>query len=315
MNVQLLQDAPAPDLARALERFEEQFRYPLGPGRFFRISHGEDYPRFFRAMGEGACFVAERNEVILGVMSAALRPLALPTGEECPVVYVGDVKIDPSARGGRTLPRLAAEGRRWAETRARAALAVVMDGTPVSPPHYTGRLGIPLFSELGKILVVRLPTSGISPDPGDGWITTGEVGGACYSRLCAGRYACSGGNPAERSETAPLWLMEPAGRACGRLEDTRRAKRLIADDGVEMRSAHLSCFAYQDRRAGFELLQVALRHAAGRGLPALFLAVAAPEADDFCRHTDGLGAVLAPATVYGVGLTPGPLWTINTAEI
>jgi hypothetical protein len=266
-------------------------------------------------MGEGACFVAEREGMILGVMSAALRLLALPDGEERLVVYIGDVKIDPSARGGRTLPRLAAAVRQWAEGRAHAAFAVVMDGTAATPSRYTGRLGIPLFSELGKVLVLRLPTSGIPADPDNRWITTGERGGACYLSLSAGRYACPGGNPAERSEMEPLWLMEPGGQACGRLEDTRLAKRLIADDGVEMQSAHLSCFAYRDRRAGLELLKLALRHAAGRGMPALFLAVAAPEADDFCRLLEGLGGVLAPATVYGAGLAPGPLWNINTAEI
>jgi len=79
---------------------------------------------------------------------------------------------------------------------------------------------------------------------------------ACYLQLTGGCYASLDGNPAERSETSPLWLLEPDGSACGRLEDTRRAKRLIADDGVEMRSAHLSCFAYQDPRAGAVLFSV-----------------------------------------------------------
>ncbi len=315
MNVHTLAASPPPELARALGRFEEQFRYPLGPGRFFRIDHGEDYPRFFRAMGEGVCFVAEREGRILGVMGAALRRLALPGGEERRGVYFGDVKIAPPARGGRALPRLAAAAQQWVGARAAAALAVVMDGTLVTPTRYTGRLGIPPFAELGKIMVLRLPTSGTPVDPDDGWLTTGERGGACYLHLSAGRYACPGGNPAERSETEPLWLMEPGGRACGQLEDTRRAKRLIADDGVEMQSAHLSCFAYEDPGAGVELLQVALGHAARRGLPALFVAVAACEVKDFCRPLEGMGAVLAPATVYGAGLEPGPLWNINTAEI
>jgi hypothetical protein len=322
MNVHPLTAAPSPELARALDRFEEQFHYPLGPGRFFRIAHGEDYPRFFRAMGEGACFVAEREGCIVGVMGAALRRLALPGGEERLVVYLGDVKIDPPARGGRTLPRLAEAARQWVGARAQAAFAVVMDGTPVTPTRYTGRLGIPLFSELAKILVLRLPTSGIQVDRNDGWLTTGKRGGDCYLRLSAGRYACPGGNPAQRSEMEPLWLMEPGAQACGRLEDTRRAKRLIADDGVEMRSAHLSCFAYRDASAGVELLRVALCHAARRGLPALFLAVAASEAQDFCpalgrglQTTPQRSAVLAPATIYGAGLESGPVWNINTAEI
>jgi hypothetical protein len=113
----------------------------------------------------------------------------------------------------------------------------------------------------------------------------------------------------------PLWLMEPGGRACGRLEDTHRAKRLIADDGQELRSAHLSCFAYNDVRAGVELLRLALRHAARRGLPALFVAVAPADAEDICRPLGETGPVLAPATIFGTGLPAGPAWTINTAEI
>ena len=106
------------------------------------------------------------------------------------------------------------------------------------------RLGLPLFSELGKIMVLRLSSSRIPLSSADRWLTTAERGESCYLRLSTGRYACPGGNPPERSEMEPLWLMEPGGQACGRLEDTRRAKRLIADDGIEMRSAHLSCFAY-----------------------------------------------------------------------
>lgn len=256
MNVHALTASPPPELARALSRFEEQFRYPLGPGRFFRIDHGEDYPRFFRAMGEGVCFVAEREGNILGVMGVALRRLDLPSGDNRAVVYFGDVKIAPAARGGRVLLRLAGAVKQWVGTRATAAFAVVMDGTPVTPTRYTGRLGVPPFSELGKIMVIRLPTSGTQVRPNDDWLTTGERGGVCYSHLSAGRYACPGGNAAERSETEPFWLMEPSGRACGRVEDTRRAKRLIADDGVEMSSAHLSCFTYRDTRSGVELLRV-----------------------------------------------------------
>src|SRR5262245_66563678 len=92
MNVHPLRAPPSPELARALDQFEEQFRYPLGPGRFFRIVHGEDYPRFFRAMGEGVCFVAEMEEKVRGVIGAALRRLVLPDGEERPAVYLGDLK-------------------------------------------------------------------------------------------------------------------------------------------------------------------------------------------------------------------------------
>src|SRR5207248_147124 len=45
MTVYALRDRPPPALALALTAFEHQFTYPLGPGRTFRLSHGDDYPR------------------------------------------------------------------------------------------------------------------------------------------------------------------------------------------------------------------------------------------------------------------------------
>jgi hypothetical protein len=314
MIVHHLTNLPSPQLAQALDRFEKQFRYPLGPDRTFRISHGEDYPRFFRAMGEATCFVAARDGSILGVIGAAIRSLVLPGGEERRVLYLGDLKIDPAARGGRTLLRLSGAVQQWAGTRVAAAFAVVMDGTPAIPSRYTGRFGMPRFSELGKVVVLRLPTSEIPGNDGE-WLTTEERGNACFLRLSAGQFTCPGGNPAERSEMKPVWLMDPGGRACGRLEDTRRAKRLIADDDIEMQSAHLSCFAYQDRSAGIALVRVAMRQAAERGMPALFVAISTTEVKNFCQPLEGTGVVLAPATIYGAGLQPGSIWNINTAEI
>jgi hypothetical protein len=315
MNIRPLRDAPPPELAQALAAFEAQFTYPLGPRRFFRISHGDDYPRFYRAMGEAACFVAERAGHVLGTIGAALRRLRRPDGQERPVLYLGDLKIIPAARGGRTLPRLAQAVQRWVGKRTAAAFGVVMDGTPVTPLRYTGRLGLPAFQELGKILVLRLPTNGL-PTETDGCLaTSAEQGTDCYLRLSTGQYVCLGGDPAERSETEPLWLREPGGRACGRLEDTYRAKRLIADDGTEMRSAHLSCFAFADVDAGAELVRAAIRLAGSRGFPALFVAVAAVDAAAFCQALGQPEVVTAPATVYGAGLEPADSWNINTAEI
>jgi hypothetical protein len=54
MIVHQLCSAPSPSQAKALAEFEGQFNYPLGAGRSFRISHGEDYPRFFRAIGKAS---------------------------------------------------------------------------------------------------------------------------------------------------------------------------------------------------------------------------------------------------------------------
>lgn len=313
MRVHGLHTAPGLELSVALERFEKQFTYPLGPGRYFRITHGEDYPRFFRAMGEAACFVAERDDEVLGVIGAVLRRLLLPSGEELPAVYLGDLKMDPRARGGRALLRLVQAVTEWVAGRAQAAFGVVMDGTAATPPRYTGRLGIPLFQELGKIMVLRISTNGWA-----GRIENPSYsadGSATFLRLSAGRYASLGGEPGERSEMEPLWLMAPNGQACGRLEDTRRAKRLIGDDGMEMRSAHLSCFAYQEAGAGVALLEAARQCAGSRGFPALFVAVAASDAQVIGKALEGTDVVIAPATVFGFGLEPGPLWNLNTAEI
>jgi hypothetical protein len=315
MNVHRLCGPPPAELAQALAAFEKQFTYPLGPGRFFRISHGDDYPRFFRAIGTAACFVVEQQGCVLGTLGVAVRRVALPDGRERTVVYLGDLKVAPAARGGMALPRLVRAAQEWAGPQADAAFAVVMDGTPVTPERYTGRLGTPPFCELGKVLVLRLATLSDGGRPDDRFATAAGPAAACYRRLSGGRYASPGGNPAERSEIAPVWLMHPDGTSCGLLEDTRRAKRLIADDGTEMRSAHLSAFAFGDLRAGVELLREAIRRAGSLGFPALFVAAPAAEAEGIRAALPGVQAVAAPATVFGAGLEPFPLWNINTTEI
>jgi hypothetical protein len=309
VNVIPLTACPPPDLAAALARFEAGFTYPLGPGRTFRISHGDDYPRFYRAMGDAVCFVAERGGEVLGVLAAAVRPLARPDGSVRPALYIGDLKIAPAARGGRVLVRLAEAMAAWAAGKADAGFAVVMGGTPVTPDRYTGRLGLPAFRELARVAVLRLPTDDAATPAEEVSAADGE---AVFRRLAAGRYAAAGGNPTERSETAPTWLALPDGAACGRLEDTRRAKRLISDDGGEMVSAHLSCFGYADAAAGPRLLDAARARAAAIGVPALFVAVPEADAAPFAAVA---GAVVAPAVVYGTGLEAGVPWAVNTAEV
>jgi len=319
MNIHMLRAAPAPPLAAALGAFERQFRYPLGPGRTFRIEHGDDYPRFFRAMGDGACFVAERDGRVLGVIGTAVRRLVFPDGTERAVLYIGDLKVDPAVRGGRTFLELATAVHRWVDGRVEAAYGVVMQSTPAIPTAYSGRLGIPRFDELATVTILRIPTAAAQAsaetDGRNDWAVAAEVGAACARRLSAGCHVGLDGDPAERSEIEPTWLVSPDGRACGRLEDTHPAKRLIADDGSEMRSAHLSCFAHADAEAGAAMLDAACRLAAGHGLPALFVAVAPNDAGRISQHLTVPGIVVAPAVVYGTGFGPGATWNISTAEI
>src|SRR6266542_4454124 len=115
MNLRVLRAPPPPDLAGKLAEFERQFTYPLGPGRSFRISHGEDYSRFFRAIGEGASLVAEDDGHVLGTLGTALRTVLLPQGGAGRAMYLGDLKILPAARGGWVLARLASAARLLAE--------------------------------------------------------------------------------------------------------------------------------------------------------------------------------------------------------
>lgn len=136
-----------------------------------------------------------------------------------------------------------------------------------------------------------------------------------YCRLSAGRYACPAGHPAERSLVAPAWLLLPDGSACGCLEDTRRAKRLVAD-GQEMVSAHLSCFAWRDLRSASTLVRAALARAAALGFPALFVAVPRRDAGTLEGALKEIEVIRAPATVYAHGLPGGDTdWNINSSEI
>ena len=311
MNVHAITAAPGPELASALARFEEQFTYPLGSERSFRISHGDDYPRFFRAVGDAACFVAERAGEVLGVLGLAATRVCIGDGTEVPAIYLGDLKVAPAARGGRVLTRLADAAREWCRGGAACGFGVVMDGTPVTPDRYTGRLGIPPFRGAGKIAVLRLPAR-----PGRGACRTVDSaeGEACFARLAAGRVSTRGGNPLERSESPPEWLVIRDGAACGRFEDTRRAKRLIASEG-EMVAAHLSCIGYADLAALAALLRAVCGIAAERGFPAVFAAVPAQEADAVLAAVNEPGVVVAPATVYAAGFDSNLRWSINTAEI
>jgi hypothetical protein len=311
MNIHAITSAPAVELASALSRFEEQFAYPLGEGRTFRISHGADYARFYRAIGECVCFVAERGGGVLGVLSLAITQLRTVRGATRDAVYLGDLKLAPAARGGRVLLRLAEAGKQWCEGRVTCGFGVVMDGTPVTPDAYTGRLGIPPFREVAKIAVLRVPTANVDSVS---WIATDEHGHTCFAKLTTERNATRGGNARERSETEPLWLVSPDGNACARLEDTRRAKRLLANDG-EMLTAHLSCVGYANHTALAELLHCASGVAYARGFPAFFVGIPLSEADAILKLLNDPGVVVAPASVFAAGFDVGELWSIHTAEI
>ena len=317
MTLHQLYAQPSPELGAALAEFEKQFTYPLGPGRNFRISHGDDYSLFFRAMGElGVSIVLEEHGRVLGTVGLAVRLLLEPNGSETRVIYLGDLKVAPEARTSLAFFRLAWEAERWSRPYSSRGFGVVMDGTPVTPDAYTGRAGIPGARELGSVMVWRIPC--LLQDANSnayGFQACRREVLACHRRLSLGRFASEDGRPEKRSQMIPHWLCHPSGRACGMVEDTRKAKGLWMDDGSEMRSGHLSYFAFSSVNDAVELLHEALRIAAEAGHPALFVAVAASDHADLARAWGRTDTVLAPATVYGGGLDDGSAWNINSSEI
>ena len=119
MKVRQISSPPDPALTRALAEFEAPFTYPLGPGKFFRISHGEDFTLFFRAQGTAACFIAEKKGRVVGALGTAMRRLWLPDGTDRTAAYIGDLKIATEARGGTVLVRLARAAEAWLRQKSR----------------------------------------------------------------------------------------------------------------------------------------------------------------------------------------------------
>lgn len=315
MSVRRLEQAPDAPTAAALARFEREFTYPLAEGRRFRISHGDDYPRFFRSFGRAACFIDDRGDGIGGVICAAVRRATLPDGSTRRVLYVGDVKVRREIRSGPTLLSLGTAAREWAVPQVDAALGVVMGGTKPTPDRYTGRFGIPRFDELGRVAIFRIPTAAAAGRAHGATVVDAATGAAAFADLSASSFSFDQGDPSLRSEHPPCWLVDPRGGACGRLEDTRRAKRLFEDDGREMASAHLACLAFRDPAAAIELVRAACRLAHDRSVAALFLSVPAEHAGTIHAEFESLGTVMNSASVYGVGLPSGGPWLISTSEI
>jgi hypothetical protein len=316
VNVLELTEPPAEWLGEALARFELQFRYPLGPTRSFRISHGGDYVTFFQAIGEARTFVCERRGTVLGTLSAVTRNVRFPSGETRRAAYLCDLKVAPRARGGRTLLHLMNAVRARLDVPCSGlAYAVVMDGTARTPAAYTGQLSLPAFEKLDELMVLRIPTQRAGTSDDRVHATTAGGVQSIHDRLMRGQFVPLGGVPATRSQVEPAYLELTDGCACGVLEDTRRGKRLFDDAGDELLSAHLSRFAYASTSDAARFLARVLGLAKEAGFPALFTAI--PRCDT-AKIVDGLtvaDTLLAPATVFGCSFRERAAWRIDTSEI
>ncbi len=321
MKIQSIQAEPKAELKAALEKFEAEMRYPLGTDSWFRISHGEDYTRFFRAIGQPRCFIATRDEHVVGTITSTICRLRQPGGSYGRGGYISDLKVSRST-SGLTLLRLLRAATDWTLAEPTPSFCVVMEGTARSPINYTGRLGIPEFTALARLVVLRIPVeclsrgSGASPRPEINNCAS-EDARRLYERLTLDCFATDGGQSTTRSRMPPLGLIAADGSGSGVLEDTRRGKRLFRSDDVEMVSAHLSCFGFRSIEAGATIIRAALQRCASRGVPALFVCVRPPEVHPLLQSA-GLQVeqtVKAPATVFGYAMAGPGKWSINTAEI
>lgn len=318
MKLTVLEGPANPALANALISFDQLFTYPLSEGRHFTIAHDGNNWQFFHALGEAAYAIAESHDHVLGVLGASLRHVVQPDGATIPLLYLGDLKIAVEARGGMTLIRLARVIQARFRERVHGAFSVVMAGTTITPTAYTGRLGIPSFLPVDTVSIFWLRTSTNDETHASTSVihpVVSAVGLKRFDQLAAKQFRLPNSKPTVRSIMTPQWLLAEDGNACGRIEDTLRAKRVSTNTAENMRSAHLSCFSYRTLNDGFKILNKALALAATAGYPLLFVAVTS--ADTAAMHAALSHRIqsLSTATVFSTHQTLPGHWNINTAEI
>lgn len=301
MTVHCLQQPPEAWLSEELQRFEQQFDYPLGAESRFRISHGTDYLTFFAAMGRARVYLVEHAGAVLGTLAHVEREAVL--GESPRLVhYLCDLKVAPEARGGRVLARLMAEARRHiVASSSHACYAVVMSGTGKLPTDYTGRLDVPVFPRVAEIMVLRISSAAITaPDDGS---AREEIPGMRFP----------GGRTELRSLMKPQVLAVAGASAV--LEDTRRGKRLWNSQGEELRNAHLSQMQFASAGSCAALLESALTKAHEAGFDAIFTALPLRVWKGLQKDLAGFAIQEAAAAIYGYDLPAGFDWWVDTAEI
>ncbi len=317
MTVDITSGPCTPAESAALAEFEGAFSYPLGSGQRFRISHGPEYTAFFRALGDARLLTVKGAGGVLGSLVHVRRELTLRGGgapRSVPAHYLCDLKVRPASRGGRVLATLMRAARRSIEASGTTACyAVVMGGSDRSPAHYTGRLGIPPFERVGELAILRVETR--ERVVAQAKIATFDEFERHFSALARPGWHAAAGGAALRSVLEPRPLVLADGAACGVLEDTRRAKRLLVDGQGELVSAHLSRFGWAHARAAAELVRDAAAMAATLGFPAVFVSVPAEDAREILTRLNRQRVAVADAAVHAHGFPRGPQWHVNTADI
>ena len=186
-------------------------------------------------------------------------------------------------------------------TESFACYCVVMNGTKMLPPDYTGRIGIPTFNKIADIMVLRV-SSMIGSTTCEGYSPGKSVPQAnCFLK---------GRTRELRSLIQPVPIQGDAW-----IEDTRRGKQLFLSTGEELLSAHLSSFRFENANDAASTIQCALEKVNELGFPALFTAVPRSRYAELKASLRGVSIQEAPASVYAYDLPDGDDWWIDTSEI
>ncbi|MCM8541246.1 MAG: hypothetical protein NE328_13310 [Lentisphaeraceae bacterium] len=290
--------------------FERSFCYPLGNSGNFSISHGDDYSRFFRAMGKCKIYLARHKGQIAGSLAVVKRPIYL-NGNKQESLYIGDLKITKG--NGKVLYCLIKEAHDDnLSLRDIPQYGIMMKGTERRPSDYTGRLGLPKFKNMGEVAIIRVPVNEITEEVRADKISLHGAISLC-EELRAKESALPIGRTQIRSLNVPKAFCLEGKTAVCILEDTMTAKRLFSDDGTEIVSGHLSAFQYLRAVDGVELVRSMLPQAAAAKYPALFFSVPYEDQGIFTKNLPG--AKCAPAFVYGRNMEASSRWQLNTSEI
>lgn len=111
MKVQILEYEELGPWVAQLRALEAQISYPLDAGgqERFTIDHGADYGAFFHRRGQGRFMIASADDVLVGTLAGCWHQARLG-GASVSSLYLGDLKLRPSARGQRVVHQMLGYG-------------------------------------------------------------------------------------------------------------------------------------------------------------------------------------------------------------
>lgn len=313
MKYYVLKDSPSTDLQEKLDKFEEQFTYPLGENSTFSISHHPHYLNFYLAMGEAICIVAHNEHGVQGTICASKRKIIFPdVNDEQNIFYIGDLKVTPAYQNKTLSYRLMMHLMEERYNPTIPLVSVVMEGTNVTPDNYTGRLGLPAFSAFDKYYILQLKAQA--------YVDLGVD--VCSNEKGIHRFAEIYQKPYFKPHSIPLRAKPPfewicyKEESCALFENTMNAKRLFINDGNEMKNAHLSYLAFRKPESAYPIISHALALAKDHNYEALFLALTENEYHELSKVLKTLPVIhVAKARVYGSANVKSIHFNLNTAEI